>query len=735
MKPLITATYELLATSFHPSPFGGGILIGTEEKTGKSRRAQIGAAIATRAARTGETWRVAGSWVLDPNHGWQLDASAAMPLVPRGEGIIRWIATNQAIPGVGRATATRLWNELGPDVYRALRERDAHTLSRHVGALAASAIVTEFGLLSEEVDALEYFDRHGFDARTAIAAATLWGRGAIERVERDPYCLNLIEPWRRVDDRARRMGVGLDDERRLIAAVNEVMSRRYRGHERGFGGHTAGSRAQIVGAVRALLGNHAHLMAEPAFDLAVARGELLSVAGLWQGRGPYLMERAIEEAIHNRLNSSPPGANPMAAIREVEQELNLKLDNAQIDAVEAAVKYRFAVIDGAAGTGKSMVTRAIMRAVQMEGRSYVQVALSGRAAKRLREATGYPALTVHRFIKGVTNGAIRLSPGTLLIDEASMISTPDLWQMLSWALPETDVVLVGDPGQLPPIRAGNPIQAMVGTDSVPRVTLEQIHRQSGSSPIPVIAAAIRQGVLPSLPEFNVALPDEKGVFFLPSSASEVPARVIDVFASLVGAPAEEPDRDAIRKLHGAQVQILGMTLLGNAGVRAISDAIETRWMANQPAIPDWGLAEGSKILWTRNSYDHDTGALDHQGKPILVDIMNGSLGIVQRASPRGAIVLFDDEGSTRSEIRPSDFERISRGWAITVHKSQGSAFDTVIIPIVKSRLLDRQLIYTAITRARSRVILVGEMQLLANAISAPSRATARQQCLLAAEKK
>lgn len=722
-------TYVLSVTSFHPSPVGGGILIGTDTRTGKSRRARISADIVARPPAVGESWRVSGDWTKDERHGWEIAADKALPVAPTGEAIMRWIASSEALPGIGRGTARRLWDALGSGLYQALREGDTSVLAPLTGPSAAIAMITEFRLLTGEIEVFEWFDLHGLDPRVALAAAGLWGTEAIDRLEANPYCLSLLEPWKRVDDRARALGVALDDERRLVAAVNEAVAQRYKGHDRGAGGHMSATRQHLISIVRQLLGRATANLAADAVTLAIERGELIEHAGQLQGRGPYLMERQVEQAIRERLAGPRTSLDAAAAIAGVEEELGLRLDAAQVDAVSIATESRFAVIDGAAGTGKSMVTRAIMRATQRAGQSFIQVALSGRAAKRLREATGHEALTIHRFLKGVTNGNILLEPGKLLIDEASMVSTPDLWQILNSALPTTDVILVGDPGQLPPISAGNPLAALVAADGIPRVTLTTIHRQSGRSAIPVVAAKIRAGALPFLPIFDMSSPEGEGIFLLPAEPDDVPGRTIDVFESFVGLPADGPSRDAVRRLHAARVQILGATVFGPAGVRAISDKVENRWMTAQPQVPGWGLAEGSKILWTRNSYDHDTGIPNGSGGNVAADIMNGSLGIIQRVVDEGAITIFDDEISTRALIRARDLERVQRGWAITVHKAQGSAFDTVIVPVVHGRLLDRQLLYTAITRAKSRVVLVGDPALLQAAVQKMPSGSARQQSL------
>lgn len=723
-------TMELTVTSFHPSPTSGGIMIGSTAD-GASRRVRIGATVATREPKVGEDWRVTGEWVDDPDHGRQVRAEVALPLVPRGEAIVRWITTNRAVAGVGRVTASKLWKVHGTDLYRILRDGDAAALAADLGPVASVALTNEFRMLADEVHVLERFDRYGFDAATAMMAAKLWGRSAVQRLEDDPYALSALQPWRKVDDRARRLGISIDDPRRLRAAVEEVVARRYRGHERGVGGHTASERRDILAGLRSLLGRSGERHAVTAFDLAVGNGELVERAGMWQGRGPAMMEAEIERKISTRLREvNAPQEKAESAIAIVEAELGFRMDPAQIRAVKQVAASRFCIVDGAAGTGKSTVTRAIMHLAHDLDRAYTQIALSGRAAKRLQEATGHDAMTVHRFLKAITVGGRKMGAGILVMDEASMIATPDLWQIMSWIPDEVGVVLVGDPGQLPPIGAGNPLAALVGTTRVPRATLSQVHRQSSDSSIPVVASAIRGGTMLQVPCFDAEDAGREGVFIAPCSTADVPDTIMGIFEAFVGSPADKPDRAAMRHLHAARVQILGMTLRGPAGVTTLSDRIERRWAGAQPPIHDWGIAETSKILWTRNSYDHDAGLVDDEGRPKVVDVMNGSLGIVQHATPKGAMVLFDDEAGTRTEIRPVDLQRILRGWAITVHKAQGSAFERVIIPIVPSRLLDRTMIYTAITRARRTVVLVGDVALLEQAVSAFPAAASRRQCLL-----
>lgn len=206
-----------------------------------------------------------------------------------------------------------------------------------------------------------------------------------------------------------------------------------------------------------------------------------------------------------------------------------------------------------------------------------------------------------------------------------MLGTPDLWPVLGWLPVAVDVVLVGDPVQLPPVSAGNPFPELVSPGSVPRTTLRRVHHQGGGFDIPTVADAIRCGRMPELPDFDLERPRREGMFLFRTHQDRVSNAALGAFAALVGAHAAGTGKEALRALHGARVQVLGATIEGPAGVRALSDTIEARWLAGQQPIHDWGLSVASKILWTRNSYDHRVGV--GEDPEAVVDIMTGSLGI------------------------------------------------------------------------------------------------------------
>ncbi|MET3757117.1 ATP-dependent exoDNAse (exonuclease V) alpha subunit [Rhizobium binae] len=400
------------------------------------------------------------------------------------------------------------------------------------------------------------------------------------------------------------------------------------------------------------------------------------------------------------------------------------------------------VISGGAGTGKTTVVRAILAALEAlrddlplahrGGIEHLQVALAGRAVRRISEATGRPACTLSRLVHDIENAGRKIRGGTIIFDEASMLDTPSIYRVLVQLPPEVDLIFIGDPGQLPPIGPGLPFHTMVKTQGIPAVTLEIVHRQDDATGIPAIASSIRHGKPVNLRRFdpNVAL--SPGVYLFPASKEDIATKALAAFRAMCG-PA--PANGMTSALHELDVQMLTQVKNGPAGSKELNRAIETEYMACQPRIEDWGLSAGSRIMWLRNDYSK-APRLDPAGNPVTDKVtgepicsgfMNGSLGVLKKLHPKGAWVRFDD--GAEDAITAADLEKLTHGWAISVHKAQGSAFRRVIIPVIRSRLLDRTMLYTAITRAIETVVLVGEIDHINEIVTSAPRSLSRVTAL------
>lgn len=285
----------------------------------------------------------------------------ALPLVTRGQVIIRHLATDKRFPGIGWATAKRLLTAFGETLYDRIRDRELKPLADVVGAERAVAIVDGFGMLCDEVEIFRWLDRYGVAPRVAGAAARVWGIGAIDRIKADPYAMTLLEPWQDVDARALRLGVVLDDPRRLAAAVEQALAIRFRL------GHMASPTPVVKQLVRRLLSSFTGDPSRP-IDVALANGRVVSpAADVLQSRVCRFMEDEVARLISERVRRELPrsdGKLILDTIAKVEQEIGYLLTDAQRAAVFMATSCGVCVISGGAGTGKTIVVRVILAALE-----------------------------------------------------------------------------------------------------------------------------------------------------------------------------------------------------------------------------------------------------------------------------------------------------------------------------------------------------------------------------------
>jgi exodeoxyribonuclease V alpha subunit len=402
-------------------------------------------------------------------------------------------------------------------------------------------------------------------------------------------------------------------------------------------------------------------------------------------------ERILTEVIVKAIHAAQPDAESA-------------LTALQVDAVQMAVFAPLSVLCGSAGTGKTTVLRAVLSAVRAAfGPNYPvrQIALSGRAAKRMTEATGAEATTVYRYLLDCRLGRPMAEPGLLIVDEASMIDLPTMYRLLRATVPSVRLLFVGDPAQLPPIGPGLVFHRMVGAPSIPQVELTSIQRQRSETGIPRIGSMIRAGQCPALPAYDASAPHELGIFIHRVASPNVAEATLRIFEALAGPSIA----DGVRQ---RDIQLLCATRNGPAGTRALNEEIERRHSLQRLRTSRWGLSVGSKVIWVVN--DHHRGTRDQPRS-----LLNGALGTIVDDRDDELRAEFDDGAIER--LQRDDLPKLERGWAISVHKAQGSAFQHVIVPIVPSRLLDRALLYTAVTRAVRSAILVGDEALLRAAVA------------------
>lgn len=645
-----------------------------------------------RAPMTGETWHIRGNAEVHPNYGPQIITTDMKLVRPEGR-LLAHLLAGQRFPGVGEATANKLWDAYGEQLVDVLEAADCDALLRVLPDDARSraqveTILLEWPLINAEPRILAGFDRVGIPLHIAAKLLAVYGADALDRLLDDPYRLLAFSSWKTTDAIARRMGVAPTDTRRQVAACEAALHARLRD------GDTLMDGEALRKAAGALLGA---AVGDDVLDTASRLGAVRRRATGWQSSGAALMEDAIAQRIADELTacSRKPTVLPLPD-RSID---DVELNPGQASAVAMAIAENFSLLVGGAGTGKTTTLKAICRAAAAAGIPVEMMALSGRAALRMREATGEQARTIAGWLNHVQAGHVDLSTLPLIvIDEASMVDLGSLYRIMLLAPEGCRFLLVGDDGQLPPVSFGLTFHALLEVDAIPRTVLTEVMRQAAETGIPGVAQAVRDGELPDLPEYDAAA--EHGVSIAPCGARDVVATAVSIRRGL-------PAAQIVGSIKGAGDPADGGTAAMNAGLH---DAWAT---ARKLDRSTW--LRGEPVIWTVNDYD--------------LDLWNGSLGKVVGMTDEGLAVRFD-EGD---RVIPEDLlDHLEPAWAITTHKAQGSQFEVVVVPVSASRILDRTLIYTALTRATRRVVLVGDPSVIRDAIRRPPQASRRSTFLACA---
>ena len=596
--------------------------------------------------------------------------------------------------------AQRLWDRFGGELYRLLAEGDVARLEVEGDLSRSRAEVLVSAWAQFDVgDVIRWLDERQIPARLGSKVISFFGRSAIRALEADPYrLLAFSQSWNIVDNLAvGRMRIDRADPRRLHAATIEALYRRYEAKD------TAATADDLLGEVADLLGSQE--LGRRALRSVYAAGGFVQTGDLFQTRGARIMEAAIAEAVRRRIPECQGVAVPGAS-----GSLAEKLSVEQREAVDMAYGAALSVITGGAGTGKTATLRVLHALIERDGGKVLQMALSARAARRMQEATGRPAMTIAGYFQNVAPDD-HADATHLIVDEASMLDVPTSYRLFQRLPEQVRLVLVGDPHQLPPIGPGLVFHILAEHAAIPAVHLTRIFRQSEQSGIPVTSRAIRSGTWPDLPQFDGLGP---GASVLPCSPKHIAQIVADIHAALGG---NDPTAD---------VQVLCATRADRPwGTFGLNQHLHRKYCSHaQPVFSteegrliNTGFCVGDRVICTRNDWDRG--------------LLNGMLGRIvavegdEPADGQAACCIadFDDR---RVPLFAADLHHLDHAYAITVHKAQGSEFGRVVVPVMPSRILDRTMIYTAATRGIEQVVFVGDLRAATVATAAQPRAFGRR---------
>lgn len=665
----------------------------------------------------GETLTVLGGWHYHPSYGKQLKLSGFVRPEPGCEAEIISFLASGLIPGVRRATAEKLVKRFGADTLHVIADTPER-LAEIKGISEKKAFEIQRAYLeTKDLEQLIMFmQKHGLSTSYAMQLYDLYGSRAVSRLEENPYllCEQLRGvSFRTADTLAKGLGVRSGDENRIRAGIRYTLL-----YSAFSGGHTYLPRDILISTSARML-EVDELSAENALVALLAAGTLLrdEVGGQEAVFLPelYYAEHNVSErlaAMASRTKEADLTERQQAEqeIAALEEEEHLTLAPMQREAVQTALGAGCTVITGGPGTGKTTAIRFLIAALRRRKKKIALCAPTGRAAKRMSQLSGFEAKTIHRLLEvGYSGGddMLRsyakneedpLTDDVVIVDEASMADVLLLDALTEALKKKAQLILVGDSDQLPPVGAGNVLKDVIASGRVPVVRLSTVFRQAEESMIVTNAHRMNHG---EEPIYNQKDKD----FFLISAlgAEGITARLVDLVQNrLPKAYGFDPMRD-IQVISPMKKTAVGVLALN----KALQEALNPPQKGKRERIGTMRtLREGDKVMQIKNNYDLPweslTGGADGSG------VYNGDIGMIESIESDCVSVIFDNERRVIYKIPMLD--ELEHAYAITVHKSQGSEFPAVVMPVFHGvpRLMTRNLIYTAVTRAAKLVVLVGQ---------------------------
>ncbi len=668
--------------------------------------------------QVGEALRLEGEWTSHPNHGRQFNVQAWQAMLPSDvEGIRKYLGSG-LIKGIGPATAQRIVDTFGPRTLDVI-ERDPERLGEvpGLGRKKAADIVRAWNEQQGIKALMSLLQSHGITPSLAIRIYRHYGADAVAIVQSEPYRLAdevFGIGFLTADQVGRSQGVRIDDPFRLAAGLLHVLSTASND------GHCYLPRIDLIERATKLLE-----VDEVATDATLKRLQSLpeDASGVVfdegeDGTNVYLLPfYRAEVGVANAIRDIQ--RTPSSLLRQAKQlnwqqvwgilaqATGVQLTDKQAAAVRAALTDKLVVLTGGPGTGKTSTMRALIALLDRLKMRYVLASPTGRAAKRLSEATGAEAKTIHRLLEysGMGGGQQfkrnRDNPlpcDVLVVDEASMLDVLLCNSLLKAVPPAAHVLFVGDTDQLPSVGPGNVLRDLIDSWAVTTAQLDRVFRQAEGSGIIDNAHRINNGEAPVLRGLE-------DFFFFPKPQPEPCADlVVDLVANRVPRRFGMEPRRAI--------QVLTPMHRGPAGVQELNKRLQAALNPQHPSKPErtWGdtvFRMGDRVMQVRNNYD--------------LDVYNGDVGEIAAIDREAQqlLVRFEEARGTRTITYDwASLDELQLAYALSIHKSQGGEYGAVVVPLLKQHrmLLQRNLLYTAITRAKQLVVLVGDHQAIMLAV-------------------
>jgi len=653
---------------------------------------------------SGEFIEAVGAWKNDTQYGLQLAAASLKVTPPTSlEGIQKYLASG-LIKGIGPVYGERLVAAFGLDVFHII-ENEPRRLQEveGIGKVRRNKIVKGWETQKKIKEIMLFLYANGVGTSKAVRIYKTYGDQSIPLIQENPYRLAqdiFGIGFLTADAIAQKMGMEKDSLLRAKAGLRHAL------FEEVGNGNCGYPKAQLIPKA-------AELLDIPVEIIETAIEEELRQQGIIAGTigteeclfipSLYYYEKSIAERIHTLSQGAPSWGviNTDTAIPWVEKKLSIDLAENQKKAVTAALNSKFMVITGGPGVGKTTIVNSILTILAAKKVQILLAAPTGRAAKRLTESTGLEAKTLHRLLeidpmerrfKRDSNNP--LACDLLVIDESSMVDAQLMHSVLKAVPMEASVILVGDVNQLPSVGAGQILADIITSQTIPVVTLTEIFRQAKTSKIITNAHAINSGTMPDLSNQL-----DGDFFFVPS---ETPEDAVQKIVHIV--KDRIPRRWRYHPIH--DIQVLCPANIGGIGAKSLN--VELQKALNPSAtekVERFGttFATGDKVMQVENNYDKE--------------VFNGDVGFIKTISSddKELVIAFDDRDIVYDF---DDLDEVVLAYACTIHKSQGSEYTAVVIPVMTQHfmMLQRNLIYTGVTRGKKLVIIVGQKKALSIAV-------------------
>ena len=644
----------------------------------------------------GQVWKISGSPVLSekPHGSYEIKTEtyefptleAILP--SSNESFVRFISEQADFKGIGESKARELWNVFGSEIFEICENKDVATLTPYLTKKSIDGLLRGF----EKYSNLKYttwLTEKEIPLPIQRRLIKVHKDESIQQIKDNPYHLVTMGlTFKEADAIAQKhFGYDNDSDNRLAAAMESALK------QHSSNGHTIASKTDLRKHLEGLLGAYSDRVTK-AFEVGANKLSYLRQDKNYHLTSSLIMEKVIAKRLSSLAKQTDTWTQShQNALSLRLAELPYNLTQEQLDAINTAMVSHVSAIIGGAGTGKTTVIRTALRAYNEMGYTIIPCALSGRAAKRMHESIGFITTTIARLLREPP--VEEETKSLLVIDEAGMIDVPTMYQLVKHLHPSVRILFVGDANQLPPIGVGAILNDVIKSQAIPVSELTLVQRQSAESGVPDYANAIKDGVMQENLSVGCITHHNE------TAQDAIKSKCVELLCESSGdAMLIAPTKKLVRELNElaqAQLNVIGEPLM----LSQYEQMYRTDFRLNDP------------VIFTKNNY--------------AAGVQNGSLGKLVSIDDWGSVELED--GSVL-KLDQTLFETIELAYAITLHKAQGSQFQTVIVALPSnSRMLNRAWLYTAVTRVESELHIVGSEQTFAEAVNRPSPALTRKTYL------